>query len=41
MKLPDSYVHRIANLSDETLDKIAVDILDMEKAEDMERYFKN
>ncbi|WP_147564376.1 Rpn family recombination-promoting nuclease/putative transposase [Clostridium tyrobutyricum] len=41
IKLPDGYVNRIANLSDETLDKIAVDILDMEKVEELERYFKD
>ncbi|WP_278382383.1 DUF4351 domain-containing protein, partial [Clostridium tyrobutyricum] len=41
IKLPDSYVDRITNLSDETLDKIAVDILDMEKVEELEKYFKD
>jgi hypothetical protein len=41
IKLPDGYVNRIANLSDETLDKFAVDILDMEKVEELERYFKD
>ncbi|WP_254903783.1 DUF4351 domain-containing protein [Clostridium tyrobutyricum] len=41
IKLPDSYVDRITDLSDETLDQIAVDILDMEKVEELERYFKD
>ncbi|MBV4419807.1 DUF4351 domain-containing protein [Clostridium tyrobutyricum] len=41
IKLPDSYVNRITDLSDETLDKIAVGILDMEKVEELERYFKD
>ncbi|WP_052246062.1 DUF4351 domain-containing protein [Clostridium tyrobutyricum] len=41
IKLPDSYVDRITDLSDDTLDKIAVGILDMEKVEELERYFKD
>ncbi|KAA8675386.1 DUF4351 domain-containing protein [Clostridium sp. HV4-5-A1G] len=40
-KLPENYVHKIDDLSDETLDKIAVDIFDMKRAEELERYFKN
>ncbi|MDP4091385.1 MAG: DUF4351 domain-containing protein [Bacillota bacterium] len=38
-KLPDKYVKQIKGLSEEALDIIATDIFDMEKVEDLERYF--
>lgn len=38
--LPDGYEEKIKKLSPMTLDEIATDIFDLEKAEDLERYFK-
>ncbi|MCH3965108.1 MAG: DUF4351 domain-containing protein [Clostridium sp.] len=38
-KLPVGYTDKINSLSDETLDVIATDIFNMEKVEELERYF--
>ncbi|MHC6179304.1 DUF4351 domain-containing protein [Clostridium sp. JNZ X4-2] len=38
-KLPDGYADKINSLSDETLDVIATDIFDMDKVEQLEKYF--
>lgn len=38
-KLPEAYKDNIKNLSEDTLEVIALNIFDLEKAEDLERYF--
>lgn len=38
-ELPDKYVIEIKKLSEEVLDAIAIDIFEIEKVEDLERYF--
>lgn len=38
-KVPDNYIDKIKNLSDDSLEIIATDIFDMEKVEDLEKYF--
>ncbi len=38
-KLPDGYVNKINNLSDDTLDVIATDIFDIDRVEELEKYF--
>lgn len=38
-KIPNNYVENIRNLSDDTLDVIATHIFDMDKVEDLEKYF--
>lgn len=40
-ELPEEYTYKINKLSDETLDNIAVNIFDMEKIEELEKYFLN
>ncbi|WP_315674958.1 DUF4351 domain-containing protein [Clostridium sp. 19966] len=38
-KLPDEYKNKIRSLSEDTLETIATDIFDLEKIEDLEKYF--
>lgn len=38
-KVPDKYIDQIKSLSDDTLEVIATDIFDMDKVEELERYF--
>ncbi|UZW15053.1 DUF4351 domain-containing protein [Clostridium pasteurianum] len=38
-KLPEEYVEKIKKLSNETLEVIAIDIFDMDKIEELEKYF--
>ena len=38
-KVPNKYIDQIKSLSDDTLDVIATDIFDMDRVEDLERYF--
>lgn len=38
-KIPKNYTDKINNLSNETLDVIATDIFDMDKIDELEKYF--
>ena len=38
-KVPDKYIDQIKGLSDDTLEVIATDIFDIDKVEELERYF--
>jgi hypothetical protein len=38
-KLPEHYKNKIKELPEDTLEVIATDIFDMEKVEDLEKYF--
>ena len=38
-KLPEDYQHKIKELSPESLEILATDIFELEKVEDLEKYF--